>query len=236
MKSTPTHRGEPGADAPAAAPLAAAGATNPKRKASGYQHDRLGWYIEPSWCTDLLADQVQLERVWDPACGVGTIPLTLIKRGIDAVGSDIAVRPDHQAAVRVNGRWNFWPDPIDFLTCADPEPKQWTDVVTNPPFSLAEQFIRRAIELRARKIAVLVRLDFLGAQKRHKFFTDLPPSYVLILSRRPSMPPGELLTRGEVTAKGGQTDYCWLVWDAFIRGPDFNRFAQEYPTEMRWLK
>ncbi len=100
----------------------------------------------------------------------------------------------------------------------------WTDVVSNPPFSLAEAFIRRAFELEARKVAILVRLDFLGAQKRHRLFTEFfRPAFVLVLSRRPSMPPGD----SDIEAKGGMNDYCWIVWDA--QRPDT-------PTEVRWLK
>jgi hypothetical protein len=37
---------------------------------------------------------------------------------------------------------------------------------------------------------------------------------VIILSRRPSMPPGWLLKQdGEKARKGGSIDFCWVVWD-----------------------
>ncbi len=63
-------------------------------------------------------------------------------------------------------------------------------------------------------------------------FAEKPPAFILVLSRRPSMPPGELLAAGQVEQKGGMHDYCWCVWDQSPRmWPDVSR-----PTELRWLK
>ncbi len=199
------------AQAPAAAdPSPAAGVSNPKQKASGYERDPLDWYVEPAWCTELLAAEIDFKSVWDPACGCGTIPKVFSEIGSAAHGTDIVVR------------WSWQTYTGDFFTVKKDRTPYFTDIVTNPPYRLAEAFIRRAFELDARKIAVLVRLDFLASQKRYKLFTDLPPQYVFVLSRRPSMPPGG----SNVPAKGGMHDVCWIIWDAL----------QDAPTEMRWLK
>ncbi len=195
--------------------------SSPKMKPSYAPRDGLDWYVEPAWCTELLADQVSFKNVWDPACGRGTIPTFLNEHGVCAFGSDIVDRTSR----RFEG-------PIDFLTDPPLLRSIWTDIVTNPPFSLAVAFIKRAFELKARKIAVLIRLDFLANQGRHKLFLKTPPAYVFVLSRRPSMPPGHLLAAGKVKQKGGQHDYCWVVWDQSPR----TWLNVACPTEIRWLK
>ena len=48
------------------------------------------------------------------------------------------------------------------------------------------------------------------------------PSYVLVLSRRPSMPPGGR----DLPAKGGMHDFAWVIFDTL---------RPDYPTEVRWL-
>lgn len=187
-----------------------------KNKSSLYERDPLDFYVEPAFCTELLIDNLPgWENVWDPACGSGTIVKTMQANGIDAFGTDIIRRRYEQAAV------------MDFLalwTHGFP----FTDIVTNPPYGKAEDFIRWALRKgpsQARRLAVLVRLDFLASQRRHALFTEHEPQYVMVLSRRPSMPPGD---RPDLEAKGGQHDFMWLVFD--------RRRGHYARCEVRWLK
>jgi hypothetical protein len=83
---------------------------------------------------------------------------------------------------------------------------QWpsaTLLVTNPPYSLAAEFIQRALERYRKSIdcAFLLRLNYLGSQKRAAFHRE-HPSDVFVLPRRPSF-----------TGKGTDaTEYAWFVW------------------------
>ncbi len=52
-----------------------------------------------------------------------------------------------------------------------------------------------------------------------------PLARVWLMTPRPSMPPGHVITRGEKPG-GGKVDFCWLVW---TRG-------RTAPAEMRWLR
>ena len=195
-----------------------------KHKHSYAPRDGLDFYVEPPWCTELLLSQTAFKNVWDPASGRGTIIGVCRANQIAAWGSDIVLR--------LGAAENLAPfAPLNFLSDKAPINFEWTDIVTNPPYGLAKAFIERAFELRARKIAVLVRLDFLAGDKRcgrnTLFNVTHPPTTVFVLSRRPSMPPGELLAAGKVEQKGGQHDYCWIVWD---------NERESWPTEVRWLK
>jgi hypothetical protein len=55
------------------------------------------------------------------------------------------------------------------------------------------------------------RIGFMASQERHPLFARSDCELVVILSRRPSLPPGELLQRhGE--AINGSTAFSWIVW------------------------
>jgi glycosidase len=114
---------------------------------------------------------------------------------------------------------------VDFL--ADRTPRH--SIVTNPPFVLAERFIHHALEV-AERVAVIVPLAFSAGQRRcRSLFLPHPPALELVLARRPSMPPGGM----DIPAKGGTTDYAWLIWDRGHRGPTVKRWWAPSPPSGR---
>jgi len=92
----------------------------------------------------------------------------------------------------------------DFL---DPEWNADADtIISNPPYSLAREFIEKGLKCLppGGRMAFLLRLNFLGAQKRHEFWQDHMPTWVAVHSKRPSF-----------TAKGTDAcDYAHFVWSA----------------------
>jgi hypothetical protein len=88
------------------------------------------------------------------------------------------------------------------------------NIVTNPPYKIAQQIINHALRHCDGRVAILTQLKFLASQGRYGLFTDRRMEKVIIFSRRPSMPPGDLLMeRGEEIRGGGSLDFCWLVWN-----------------------
>lgn len=172
-----------------------------------YERADSDWYVEPRWCVEQMADAVDFDGalIWDPACGGGTITDVFSGRGYEVVGTDIVNRG------AVHFRQNH-----DFLSGGFPVP--WShagrlSIVTNPPFRLAEQFVRQALRLADHRVAILQQLSFLASRQRHALFSDFPPSDVLICSRRPSMPPGHMIAEmGDKAFKNGTADFCWIVW------------------------
>jgi len=169
-------------------------------KRSGYERDGLDWYVEPRWCVDLLLDHEPFDGLtWDPACGGGVIPEALWERNLQVECSDVVDRG-------CVGHFDH-----DFLAVVPPFVPD--NILTNPPYRHATEFILRARCIARRKVAVITRLDFLASQRRKPLFDGA--ARVWVLSKRPSMPPGGF----EGPAKGGQHDYCWVVWDRAHRGP-----------------
>lgn len=76
-------------------------------------------------------------------------------------------------------------------------------IITNPPYFLALEFLEKSLS-DAQTVIYLLRLNFLGSQKRHKFWTLNPPSHLFVLSKRPSF------TDDNHT---DSTEYAWFCWD-----------------------
>jgi hypothetical protein len=125
------------------------------------------------------------------------------RHGIRAIGSDIVDHGTGQVA-------DFFDLDFDF-----------PNIVTNPPFKLAEQFYRHARDRTAGKTAMIFPVARLNAAKWVRHSSML--RRIWLLSPRPSMPPGEVILSGGKIS-GGKEDYCWLV---FFDGTGF--------PEVRWL-
>ncbi|UAK23648.1 hypothetical protein [Sphingomonas nostoxanthinifaciens] len=190
-------------------------------RSSDYERAANDWYVEPRWCVEQLADAVDFDdhSIWDPCAGGGNITDVFAARGRFIIPTDIIDR----GAKHFAGAW----DATQFGTPAAVQPGQRVAIVTNPPFKDAEVIARRALALADRRVAILQQLSFLASKARHALFTEFPPSDVLILSKRPSMPPGHLIAElGEKAFRGGTTDFCWIVWTR----------PHDRETRVRWLQ
>lgn len=142
-------------------------------------------YMTPRWCVDLIAERVQdlncFDTFLEPCRGTGSI-------------SD---HPHFQRAVP------FWAELSEGVDYLDPAFSTAADlIVTNPPFSLALEFLTKSLAQPA-SVAYLLRVNFLGSQKRKEFWQANPLSHLYVLSRRPSF-----------TGHGtDSTEYAWFVWD-----------------------
>ena len=185
------------------------------------------WYVGQTWTVRALMQMVEFDRdqqhvVWDPCCGLGTIPCAFAEAGFVTTGTDIANRwlptaPKH-----------LFLGEHDFLGDQRHTMEYWAklSIVANIPYGgapgIAERFVRRALSLATDLVCVLVPLRWRACEGRFGFFQEYPPSLKLEFCDRPSMPPGSALgavdARGKPTAwKRGTIDYMWLVWD--IRDP-----------------
>lgn len=76
-------------------------------------------------------------------------------------------------------------------------------VITNPPYSLAQEFVEKSLT-EAPVVVMLLRLGFLESLKRKEFWEKNPLTSLIILSKRPSF------------TEDGKTDgsgYGWFIWD-----------------------
>ena len=143
--------------------------------------------------------------IWDPACGGGVLIGQFQAAGCRVVGSDIEDRGAPRATQ------------ADFESFSK-MPKNIDTVVSNPPFSFVEEWVRHGFGIGAKRIIFLARLALLEGQKRREnFWVSHPPARVWICSRRPSIPPGGQ----NIKAKGGSIPFAWFDWGAgFVGHPE----------------
>jgi hypothetical protein len=97
---------------------------------------------------------------------------------------------------------------LDFL--ADEYPYDNVDVVImNPPYSILEPFLIRALEIAQDKLIVLCRMQVLEGEGRYnKIFKDNPPTDVYQYVDRI-----QCWKNGKEPEGSSAQGYCWVIWD-----------------------
>ena len=169
------------------------------------------YFPTPKWCVHAL---MQLEtfvgQIWEPACGDGKMTEVLRKyTNVPIVASDLYDRG-------YGAEHNFLHTANDYHV---------DNIITNPPFAIAEQFTRQALHTAQHKVALLLRLAFLESITRYNLFTDpaTRPTTVCVFSERPTFYPV-----GDYRETGGTTAYAWFVWN---KQPS----ALTSSTELKWI-
>lgn len=148
----------------------------------------LDFYPTPRNVTVALLDYLNLPKmtIWDPACGDHAMTKVFNEYGHEAIGTDIVTGDDYLTTHREAGA-----------------------IITNPPFSLAAEFIEKAVQ-EAPIVAMLLKSQYWHAAKRYELFKKYPPTHVLPLTWRPDFLEHER-TDGK---KGSPTmEVAWTVWD-----------------------
>jgi len=155
----------------------------------------------PPWATRALLTHVIKPHgtVWEPACGrcYMSVPLKEYFGASNVLSTDkIDYGSPHQDAG------------YDFVNDAATVTNDVNWMITNPPFSLAQQFVVSAYNRGIRNVAILVRTQFLeGIGRYNDLYSWWPPATVAQFSERVPMVEGRV-DKDASTA----TSYCWIIW------------------------
>lgn len=131
------------------------------------------YYATDPLALDLLLDDGKAKinkDVWEIACGEGHLSERLKMYGYNVRSSDLINR-------------GYGETGVDFLKCSE----LWHgDILTNPPYKYAQEFVEHALELinTGNKVYMLLRLQFLESKSRRRLFDKSPPRVVYIFSER----------------------------------------------------
>ena len=93
--------------------------------------------------------------------------------------------------------------------------KKFDTIITNPPYTLAENFIYKCIKLLNTNglLAMFLRINFLEGIKRKELFEKYPPKYVYVFRKRMCVFNNGLESDPK-TGKPWATTLCnaWYVW------------------------
>lgn len=160
-----------------------------------WKRKKADFYPTPAAATVAVMKELDLEPgtlCADPGCGRGDIVMTLAHLGYPAIATDL----------RHTG---FGGGGVDFLDPANDW--RWEGVeagIFNPPFALAEQFIRRACDLFP-TVAMLLKTNYWCAKSRIALRQACPPTARYDLTWRLAFLEAE---RG----KSPLMDCTWFVW------------------------
>jgi hypothetical protein len=150
--------------------------------------------------------------IWEPACGELHLSNRLKDYGYEVRSSDIIDRVG-------NGEIEV----IDFLKYNEP----WHgDILTNPPYKSALNFIEHAMELitDGYRVFMFLKVQFLEGKARKELFKKYPPRYVYVSSSRILCAKNALFE--EMRAGGGSAvAYAWFCFEKGYKGA----------SELKWV-
>ena len=154
---------------------------------------------------DILDREILNGSILEPACGEGHIS-KLLKEYYptsEIISTDLIQRDD-KFNIGVQGN-------IDFLTYD--YNRKFDNVITNPPFNLAQEFIERALQLSNNKVIMFAKIQLLEGTKRREMFDNTPLKYVYVFSKRQNP-----LRNGSPTDEKGKPwastmCFAWFVWE-----------------------
>ena len=150
-------------------------------------------------------------NIWECACGNGHLVngLKEVNPKVKIKCSDIVVR-------------DFPCSQTDFLKCDTKFHNG--DIITNPPYKYAIEFVKKGLELvdETYNVAMFLKLTFLEGKERRKFFNKFPPKWVIVSSQRI-----RVARNGdpEMFKKSSAACYAWFIW----------RKGHTTPPIIKWL-
>lgn len=151
-------------------------ALKPKEKRREYDV-----YETPKWAVKALLDLVPIRQDWkylEPCRASGRF----------------------YEELPIGSAWGEIREGVDYLSTAY---SRVDCIITNPPYSLAQEFVEKAHD-DADVIIMLLRVGFLESMRRSEFWEKFPLDHLITLSKRPSF------------TDDGKTDgagYAYFVWD-----------------------
>lgn len=138
------------------------------------------------------------EHIWEPAAGRGAISRILTAAGHNVRTTDLVAYPGADQGIQAG---------VDFLMERQAAPLEWA-IVTNPPFKLADEFIRHGLSL-GLSVIVLQRLMALEGAARSDIIDGNLVRVWAGIERLPMMHREGW--NGRLTPTGG-APFAWFVF------------------------
>lgn len=164
------------------------------------EHD---YYATPPESTLKLLEVEEFKgNVLEPCCGEGHISEVLKENGYDVISNDLMDRG--------YGEYNQ-----DYLTSSN---LKADNVITNPPFKYAKEFIEKSLQDTTGKVAMFCKIQLLEGVSRKELFENTPLKTVYVFSKRQNP-----LRNGSPVDENGKKwastmCFAWFVWEHGYKG------------------
>jgi hypothetical protein len=166
------------------------------------------YYATEPKATELLLENEKFNsQIWECACGQGHISEVLSRHGYDVISTDLVNRGYGK------GNINFLNESTDQIVNSL---SVRYDIITNPPYKFAKEFVERALDLinDGCKVAMFLKLTFLEGKARKALFLQHPPKIVYVSSSRL-----KCAKNGDFKSiAGSAVAYAWYVWEKGYKG------------------
>ena len=164
---------------------------------------------DPKAMYKLLEYETFNKNIWEPACGEGNLSEVLKENGYNVYSTDLIDRgygEDHYNFLESNLKFNG-------------------DIITNPPFKYATEFVKKSLESveLGNKVAMFMKLNYIcGVKRYNEIYSTLPPQRIYAFIKRINC-----AKNNDFKGCGNSAiDYAWFVWEK-------GKYA---PTELKWIK
>ena len=173
--------------------LGASNHTDKEREINDY------YATEPKAIELLLQLEEFSSHVWECACGEGHLSKVLESHGYKVISSDIVDRGYPGTKV------------LDFLSA---DVNNTIDIITNPPYKYAKEFVSHALDISAdgTKVAMFLKVQFLEGKARRALFEKHPPKRIYVASSRLLCAKnGDFQKMRD--GGGSAVAYAWFIWE-----------------------
>ena len=167
---------------------------------------------DPKCVDDLLSKESFSTNIWECACGEGHISKKLEEAGYNVFSTDLIDR-------------GFGIPDVDFLKQEGNGNLDY-DIITNPPYKYATEFVNKALSIigDGHRVAMFLKLTFLEGKTRYDaLFKPTPPHYVYVYTFRALCSKNGKFDE----ASSGPIAYAWYIWDKGYKGEPIIRWITE---------
>lgn len=177
--------------------LGASNHTSEERECNDY------YATDPIAIDKLLKRESLNKKLLEVSAGEGHLAEKLKMYGYDVITNDIVER---------NYKLDYR---LDFLSGGGTLPLEDRDIITNPPYKYAKEFVLKALDIisEGRKVYMFLKVTFLEGKARYNdLFSKYPPKAIYVFSERVMCAKnGDFNKMRE--GGGSAVAYAWYVWE-----------------------
>lgn len=188
--------------------FATLGASNHSKQ----ERETMDYYATEPKAIDLLASKFDIpHRVWECACGGGSLSERLKERGHEVISTDIIDR----GYEGFNGECNF------LSRLFHPKIEGDYAIVTNPPYKFVTEFVLTALDVLPDGCYLCLFLKTTALESRgrwEKIYRQTPPRYVFQCIDRILCAKNAEFEDARKNLGAGAQAYAWFVWQKGWKG------------------
>jgi len=176
-----------------------------------YRESNDYYATDPNAIDKLLTVENPNISIWECACGEGHLSKRLTELGNSVFSSDLISRGYGIGGVNFLKQTSIFPG----------------DILTNPPYKFAKEFVLKALELIdvGRKVYMFLKVQFLEGKNRYnELFSKHPPKTIYVFSQRVTCAKnGDF--QGMKEGGGSAIAFAWYVWEKGYSGDTIVRWV-----------